>query len=813
VVNPFDRFVAEVERVTERQGRRNGKEIRLLCPAHDDHYPSLDVARGDDDRPLTQCRSRGCSYEQICAAIGHEPGDFLPPGRGEVRPATHATVQQSPGKRHERADASVPQGVAAPSDDAETRGCTLDAYAAAKGLPVEFLRLLGIDEIRFQGAPAVRLPYLDPYGHPACTRFRVSLNGDLRVRTKAGDRHCLYGLNRLGLARELGYVLLVEGESDAQTLWHAGRPALGLPGANGWNEDSDAAHLNEIGTVYVFVEADRGGEAILSWLGASSIRERARLVVLDDAKDISELWLADMGRFEDRLEAALQTATPWAEHKRVAAEIRRRTAWETCSALAREQRILDVFAGDLARTGLAGERRAVQLLYLVLTSRFLARPVSAAVKGPSAGGKSFVVTAVLPFFPPGASYELTAMSERSLAYGTEPLAHKFLVLYEAAGIESEFASYLVRSMLSEGRVRYETVEKTPTGLVPRLIEREGPTGLITTTTKITLHPENETRLLSVPITDTPEQTRDVLLALADEKVEPPDIGYWVALQEWLQVSERRVTIPYARKLAQLVPPVAVRLRRDFATILNLIRAHALLHQATRERDERGRIVATVVDYEVVRELVADLVAEGVEVTVPPVVRETVKAVVAADEREGVSLAALATTLGIDKSAASRRWANARERGYLKNLEDRRGKPARIVPADPLPDDVHVLPVPGQLVNSAASPTVEPHEGDRCTVDPVAGQVTTPTSSRGASELDALIDRERELPEIPLPRPATGSAPAVGITPASQAARSWRSENRTARSAAVSTATSTGAGHEHPRTSLRAAEQGRCQSCG
>jgi hypothetical protein len=58
---------------------------------------------------------------------------------------------------------------------------------------------------------------------------------------------------------------------------------------------------------------------------------------------------------------------------------------------------------------------------------------------------------------------------------------------------ADFLNYLVRSLLSEGRVRYETVEKTPEGLQARLIEREGPTGLIMTTTADSLHPENETR--------------------------------------------------------------------------------------------------------------------------------------------------------------------------------------------------------------------------------------------------------------------------------------------------------------------------------
>ena len=70
----------------------------------------------------------------------------------------------------------------------------------------------------------------------------------------------------------------------------------------------------------------------------------------------------------------------------------------------------------------------------------------------------------LRLFPPEAYYTLTAMSERALAYSEEPLSNRMLVLYEAAGMSSDFASYLIRSLLSEGRLRYETVEKSGEGL-------------------------------------------------------------------------------------------------------------------------------------------------------------------------------------------------------------------------------------------------------------------------------------------------------------------------------------------------------------
>jgi hypothetical protein len=37
-----------------------------------------------------------------------------------------------------------------------------------------------------------------------------------------------------------------------------------------------------------------------------------------------------------------------------------------------------------------------------------------------------------------------------------------------------------------------------------------------------------------------------------------------------------------------------------------------------------------------------------------------------------------------------------DRGYLENLEDRKGRPARLVEADALPDDIEILPTPERL---------------------------------------------------------------------------------------------------------------------
>jgi hypothetical protein len=109
----------------------------------------------------------------------------------------------------------------------------------------------------------------------------------------------------------------------------------------------------------------------------------------------------------------------------------------------------------------------------------------------------------------------------------------------------------------------------------------------------------------------------------------------------------------------------------------------------------------VIDYEAVRALVAKLFAEGIEATVPVTVRETVAAVARccvanSNTGEGVSLTAIAKELGLDKSPTHHRVRRAIERGYLVNREDKRGMPARIAIADPLPDEIEILPAADAL---------------------------------------------------------------------------------------------------------------------
>lgn len=672
-----------VELILERaEGvRRVGSGWMVSCPlpghgrGFGDRKPSVSVTEGDDSRALVNCQA-GCQTEDIVAEWGLNMSDLF----------ENRNVHRGWGSYTSRQTTSTDQPA------------TLENYAAYVGLPVEFLKSLGLKEYRHLGEPAVSMPYLDENGEVLLTRSRVSLTGEPKVKTRKGDKHRLYGLWKLGEAREAGYAWMDEGESDWQTLCFHGEPAVGIPGANGWKPEW-AADLEGIDRLYFVVE-DEAGEACWQKLAATpEIRDRLYRVELEGSKDVSELHRQASDGFVERLRKARDDAQAWTDLAAAEAHEKARKAWAGCEELAQSADILAEFSRDLEACRVVGERTNALLLFLALMSRLLDKIVSVAIKGPSSGGKSYVLKKVLSFFPSDCFISLTTMGEKALLYTERSLSHRHIILSEAAGLGGEFREYIIRTLLSEGFLEYEVTEKTQDGLKNVVRRKEGPTGFITTTTRDRLHTENETRYLSITVTDTREQTRRIFRVLADGNIEEPDRGRWHALQVWLEGAEHRVTIPYASALAEKTGDTAVRLRRDFSVVLSLIQAHALLHQATRERDEDGRIIATLADYSQVRELVSDLIAEGVEATVPKAIRETVEAdenVIDGWDKDYATNKAVAEELDIDKAAASRRVSAAIGRGYLKNLEDRKGHPARLVLAESMPEDQEILPAPEEL---------------------------------------------------------------------------------------------------------------------
>lgn len=270
-----------------------------LCPAHEDKNPSLSISEGDGGRVVLHCFA-GCETEDILNAVGLKLKDLF-----NDTPKTQLKHTQRPG-------ANTNQCV-------KPNGCTLSDYAKAKSLPVDFLRELGVQEGRFNGIPQLIIPYHDEGGNQTAVRYRTSLNGKKKFKWRSGDKVCLYGLERLS-GYEKPIIFLVEGESDCHTLWFHDIQAMGVPGANNWEEERDAPKFEKFKHIYVIIETDqqgrpdRGGEAVLKWLKNSSIKSRVYIAKLP-TNDVSDLHIDNPDDFKERFKTCLKEVIPFLRYE------------------------------------------------------------------------------------------------------------------------------------------------------------------------------------------------------------------------------------------------------------------------------------------------------------------------------------------------------------------------------------------------------------------------------------------------------------------------------------------------------------------
>lgn len=79
--------------------------------------------------------------------------------------------------------------------------------------------------------------------------------------------------------------------------------------------------------IYVFIEPDSGGQAVMKWLARSRIRERVKIVRLSGAKDVSELHLKSPEGFGEAFDNARKNAVPCATEAKEQGDHTRAEAW------------------------------------------------------------------------------------------------------------------------------------------------------------------------------------------------------------------------------------------------------------------------------------------------------------------------------------------------------------------------------------------------------------------------------------------------------------------------------------------------------
>lgn len=682
--------------------KQNGRGWTARCPSHDDKRPSLSIGTGRNGGILVKCFG-GCDLGEILGALGLTKADLFPQRNGGRRGSDRG--QPKRGKKNARKCAA--NDSAAPS-----RGLTLAELSRAKSIPESFLRSLGVRDQRYLGNLAVRVPYFGPNGEVIAVRFRIALEGD-RFRWRSGDKAQLYGVHRLEVSRKLGWVLIVEGESDCWTAWLSDLPVLGVPGKETWRS-SWAQHLQGL---EAFVWQEPKAESFARGI-AADLPDLKIIPAPEGIKDLSEAHCQgrDLVALIEQLksQAIPFEALRQEETSARAAELRKQAAsvLEAADPFALvEQAIRDLgYGGDITPTLVS---------YLATTGRVLAQregsmPPHLLLLGIPSAGKSYAVTITLRLLPKEAYHTIDAGSPRVLIYDAADLKHRVLIFGEADSLpkgEDNPAASAIRNLLQDHFLHYKVVVKNPdTGkFETQAIAKPGPTVLITTAVR-RLRTQLDTRLFTLQVRDDHGQVRAALRTQAQVElhgiVEPnPALiafqGYLQALAPW------EVLVPFADRLSQAIgqSSAAPRILRDFARLLSLVKSVAVLRHQQRRRDGRGRLIADLADYQTVYDLVGEMYAatiSGADQRIRAAV-EAVSALLGEQGRVGgITVTQVARRLGISVPAASARLRTAIAQGWVVNEETTRGRPWRLHVGEALPEPVG-LPHPDSLTEGSTTP--------------------------------------------------------------------------------------------------------------
>jgi hypothetical protein len=573
-----------------------------------------------------------------------------------------------------------------------------DDYVRATGLDRAFLKSIGVRRVTIQGRDCVRVPYegggggrLFCYPSGELSRSEAMWDADSRPRVY---QHLHSDTNFDALPLDL---LVTDNEIDCQTLWQNKIRAVCVPEPGVWTIRQNRGEIPEQYNIYIACRDARTREGLIDQCIEWRHRNKVWVIDLPGQKSLNEIFRADPSGFTAEVERLIQSATSLliTAQKRYAPEMAGLGALRVSSVqeIAQAERILPLLTQSVADAGVAGESRVIRMLYLTMTSRLLAQPVSVALKGAPSSGKSFILKKVCAHFPDEAFVFLSGMSGKALIYLPDKLAHKHIILAEARGAADRDQRYMIGTLLSEGRLVWHAVDNCEQGRITNVHRKDGPTGLIYTSNEWLEDGDLAARMIPVSISDFSNQTRRVLSAAAVlnecRQVDP----VWPAFQTWLAEGERRVHMPYAKTLALLCSDASLRMRRYFSSMLSLVCAHALLHRENRERTDDGQIIANLDDYEEVFYVASSLLSEAMDSMVPVRVRETIQVVkyLSSLHMAGVSASAIATALGVERVTAWRRCREAVRSGYL-GVERSKGRmPAQYYAIDEVPVEDVIFP--------------------------------------------------------------------------------------------------------------------------
>lgn len=228
-----------------KKSKISGDNLTGLCPFHDDtnNSFSVDLKTG---RWKCHAEDRGGNFTSFYAEINQM----------DTKEAYKEILKKYDAYEDKEAEEKR-------KDTMQLSTYTVSQYSFEKHLPEEWLtKQCGLQTKKDKnGVSYLHIPYFNETGREVTYRKRYA-NKQFRWKYGAGKDICLYGAWKMETIQSAGYAVLVEGESDSQSMWHMGISTLGIPGASMMRTEW-ADTLQDL-KLYIHVEPDKGGETFLA---------------------------------------------------------------------------------------------------------------------------------------------------------------------------------------------------------------------------------------------------------------------------------------------------------------------------------------------------------------------------------------------------------------------------------------------------------------------------------------------------------------------------------------------------------------------
>jgi len=281
--------------------------------------------------------------------------------------------------------------------------------------------------------------------------------------------------------------------------------------------------------------------------------------------------------------------------------------------------LFEQISADISDIGIAGEEQLRLMLYIIMTSRLLDKPLSAIVQGASASGKSYIIETIAKLIPPEALVQAHDFSDQALFYlPNGSLIHKVVISGERVHEHRSKDGYAedntkaFREMVASGELRKYVTIKGPDGRPKTVtIYQPGPISYLESTTAASIHDEDSTRLLPLVTDESANQTRKIIEAQRREakgqtisEVKQQEI---IRRHHTLQRLLRPFTvrIPYIDSIS--LPETNIATRRTYNHLKSAIKSVALLRQYQKSNTQEY-IEADETDYKIAYELMNTVLA-------------------------------------------------------------------------------------------------------------------------------------------------------------------------------------------------------------